>query len=50
MYHGNLTQEVGFDTHTQLDVVLENFNCFGQLHILKGLSIYLQYLWTVGIK
>lgn len=46
---GNLTQEVGFDTHTELYVVLENFSGFGQLHILKCLPVHLQYL-HMGIK
>lgn len=46
---GNLTQEVGFDTHTELYVVPKNFSCFGQLHILKRLPVHLQYL-LMGVK
>lgn len=45
LWKGNkLTQEVGFDTHGQLYVVLEDLDSFGQVYILKRLPVHLQYL------
>lgn len=38
------TQKVGFDAHGQLYVVLEDLGGFGQVYILKCLSVHLQYL------